>query len=338
MTVNSIGDQARAFVMKTASARLKNTVDVLTKEMSSGEVADLGQRLQGNSRSLNDIEARMKMLNQYKRNAAEAASLTGAMQERLGTIHSVTSTLAVDLVVGPALPTVKLLSTRSDGVAQTFSDVVEQLNGSFAGQHLFSGLATDLPPLISANQMLDNLEAITSGLTTAADVAQAVSDWFDAAPGGGGFLDVAYSGTLGQTRQLGIAEDSAIGITTDAANPVIRDVMKGLATAALVSRGVLAGQHDEQWSLMTKGGAVIMDNDAGLIAEMARVGLNQQIVDQGQAANAAALSTLNVARNDIRSADPYETSVALTEAQSQLDALYTITARLSKLKLVEYLR
>ena len=52
MTVQSIGDQARAFAMQAASNRIKTTLATLTDELSSGEVADLGARLQGNTQDL----------------------------------------------------------------------------------------------------------------------------------------------------------------------------------------------------------------------------------------------------------------------------------------------
>ena len=49
------------------------------------------------------------------------------------------------------------------------------------------------------------------------------------------------------------------------------------------------------------------------------------------------ISTLQVSRNDIRSADPYQTATALTEVQTQIETLFAVTARLSRLNLVDYL-
>lgn len=337
MTVNSIGDQARAFVLKAATAQLKTTLDVLTQEVSSGEVADLGMRLQGNSRTLNAIEARMKMLDQYQRNAAEAASVTGTMQDVLGAIHASTSQLALAIQTEPSAPTSQTLMVRADEISQAFSATVQGLNTEIAGRHLFSGLATDHSPLISADEILDHLGVATAGLSTAQDIAAAVSDWFDA-PAASGFLGLAYLGTSGGVRQIEVAEGHAIGVATTAADPAIREVMKGLATAALVSRGVLAGDDSAQRQLMATGAQILIRNESSLLSATARIGLQQKIVADSQTTNASALSVLTIARNDLRQADPYQTSVALTHTQNQLDALYTVTARLSKLQLVEYLR
>ena len=70
---------------------------------------------------------------------------------------------------------------------------------------------------------------------------------------------------------------------------------------------------------------------------MARIGLNQQLVERAQSETSAVEATLTSARNQIRQADPYQTAAAITEAQSQLQTLYAVTARLSKLRLVDFL-
>lgn len=338
MTISSIGDQARAFAMRAATSRLKASMEILTQELSSGEVADLGLRLGGNTRALSSIEARLVLNEQFQRNASEAAAFAAGMQDALQSIRTSVSDMSISLLSEPVPPTPAMLAARAYEVSEAFSTTVSRLNGDIAGQHLFAGLDTDQVPLISAEEMLDQLQVATAGQTTAAGVALVVSDWFDAPPGGGGFLDTAYSGTVGATRRFSVGEDISIGLSTSAASPAIRDLLKGLATAALVDRGVLAGQHDERRALMAQGAHVLVDNDAGLVSEMSRIGLAEQIIDRAATHGAGVISTLTIGRNTMRSADQYETSAALQQVESQLEAVYAVTARLSDLRLVEYLR
>lgn len=338
MALNSIGDQARAFAMKTATTRVKNQLDVLTKELSSGEVADLGQRLGGNTKAINQIETRLTTLAQMRQNGAEIAAYTTGLQDVLGKLHSDTSALAVALLTEPVSPTPDLLATRSAEIGDSFATTVSRLNGDVAGQFLFSGLNTQQAPLDSSEAMLASLVTLTAGLTTAADVAQAVSDWFDAPVGGGGFLDNAYHGTVGAERQITVGENRQVSVSTDAASQGVRDALKGMAMGALVSKGVLAGQYDQQLQLMSRGAETLLNNETQLLSEVSRVAQAQQSTQNGQTETAARSSVLTIARNEIRSADPYETSLALKETESQLEQIYAITARLSNLKLVEYLR
>lgn len=338
MTVHSIGDQARAFALQSASYRLKTTLATLTDEMASGEVADLGQRLNGNTQVLSHIESRIATVGQFNRGATEAAILLQGMQDSLEAVQSQTASLAMSLVAEPFNETRSLLAMRAGEVADALETTVARFNRSVGDRFLFSGLNSDAPALTSATDILDALEATTAGLTTAADVAQAVADWFDAAPGFGGFLDVAYQGTTGQAQRIEIAEGESIGLATTAAAPALREVLKGLATAALVDRGVLAGSHQERRDLMQQGGHILLDNGPQFLSEMGRIGLQQQVTQRARTEGSALLATLQTARNDLRSADPYETAGALQQVQSQLEALYSVTARLSSLKLVDFLR
>lgn len=338
MNSYSIGDQARAFALQTASHRLKTTLATLADEIASGEVADLGQRLQGNTQMLADLETRIALGSQFERNATEAASMTRGVQDVLEAVRSQVGPLALSLVAEPFSETTSLLAMRAGEVSDMFQSLVADLNGAVGGRFLFAGLNSDAPPLIPAAEMLDALELATAGLTTAADVAGAVADWFDSAPGDGGFMDIAYRGTSGNEPAIAIGGGVSVSLSTTAASPAIREVLKGLATAALVDRGLLAGQYHEQRDLMQRGGQIAMNNNAELLAEMGRVGQKQQLIERATAENSGARATWTTMRNNLRAADPYETAGAMTQVQVQLETLYAVTARLSKLKLVDYLR
>jgi flagellar hook-associated protein 3 FlgL len=335
--MNSVGDQARAFVMQSATNRLKATMTTLTQEVASGEVADLGQRLQGNTRALNQIEGRISQITQFQTNAKEVGIQLQAMQDIFAGVRTATNDLGINLISDPFAGSTAQLGTRATEISYAFDTVVQRLNGMDSNRYLLSGLASDQPPLSSSAQILDALQAVTAGMTTADDIATAISAWFDAPEGAGGFLDVAYHGTTGAGQSTPVADHLSVQVTTSAASPAVRDMLKGLATAAILDRGVLAEQPDEQAALLRQSGHALIAADSALLGEMGRIGLSQQAATRAETSNAAALSTLQISRNDIRSADPYETATALTEVESQLESLYAVTARLSRLNLVDYL-
>ncbi|WP_207101782.1 hypothetical protein [Paracoccus shandongensis] len=334
MTVQSIGDQARAFAMQSASSRIKTTLATLTAELSSGEVADLGARLGGNTQNLAGIEARLAMLAQFKNNAAEAAAHAKGMQDALTAVQSATEKLGQGLYIEPASPTDELMTARSAEAASALQTVIGQLNGSVGQRFLFSGMASDTPPLASADAILSELTTLVSGLTTAEDVTQAVSDWFDAPSGG--FADVAYRGGAGG-RLMPIGEETTIALTTTALSPAIRDSLKGLATAALIDRGVLRSDPQEGQKLLQGAGKALLDNAPALTAEMSRIGYAQQVIASAQTEGDAASATLQIARNTLREADPFATSTAISDAETKLQTLYTVIGRLSQLKLADYI-
>lgn len=336
MTVQSIGDQARAFAMQAASSRLKTTLATLTAELSSGEVADLGARLQGNTQDLAGIEARLAMLTQFKSNAAEAAAHAQGMQNALTAVQAINEDMGQGLFLEPEATTEGLMAARSAEASSALQAVIGHLNGTVGQRFLFSGARSDTQPLASADTILTALTAQVAGLTTAGDVSQAVADWFDAAPGTGGFADMAYyGGQGGQSTPIG--EETTITLTTTALSPAIRDTLKGLATAAMLERGALAGDGVEGRKLLQAAGKAMLDNTPPLIAEMSRLGYTQQVIATAQTEGNAASATLQTARNTLREADPLATAAAISDAETKLQTLYSVIGRLSQLKLVDYL-
>ncbi len=340
MTVYSIGDQARAFAMRSASHRIKTTVDTLTSELSSGEVADVAVRLKGNTQGLSNIEARLSMMSQMKDNAAEAASMLQGMQDAMGALQKGNSALGAALLAFAPTDTPHSLAVRAGEAAHAFQAAASHLNTAVGGRFLFAGTHSDTAPLIPADQILKELEDHIVGLTltSAQDVATEVARWFDAAPGGGfGFADTAYRGSIDEQQRIPVGEGTSISLKTTALSPALRDELKALAMGALLDRGVLSGNHSERVALAQKAGEAMINNSGPLVAEMARVGIDQQMVERAQGETSAATAALTISRNQIQLADPYQTAAALSEAESQLEMLYTVTARLSRLKLVDFL-
>lgn len=336
MTMHSIGDQARTLAMQSASGRIKTTLSTLTAELASGEVTDLGARLGGNTQTLAGIEARLAMLGQFRSNADEAAAHAEGIQGALTVIHAESERLGRGLYLEPEATTDGLMRARSAEAAATLDLAIGRLNGSVGQRFLFSGAASDTPPLASANEILTELTALVGGLTAAADVAQAVSDWFDAPAGSGGYTDFAYRGGAGG-QAMPIGEDTTIALATTALAPSIRDNLKALATAALVDRGALASSPDEARALLRNAGRALMGNGPALVAEMTRVGYAQQVIAGARTEGDAATATLQTARNALREADPFATSTAINDAETRLQSLYAVIGRLSQLKLANYL-
>ena len=335
MTVSGTGDQARAYALQLSTNRLKTTMNTLTREVASGEVADLGQRVQGNTRGISDVETRLAQTRQLQRNGAEVASQLRGLQDILEGVRASTSGMGLNIVADASLEGGVSLQPRISEGGAGFDIVVQQLNGMSGGRFQLSGTATDQRPLPTADAMLDDLIGVIGATTDPAAIEAAVTAWFD--DPAGGFMTDAFGGNT-QARSVPVSEGVEVAITTTAADPAIRGLLKGLAMVALLDRGVLSGDKAAQVELLKAGGRAMMAADGGILTEMGRIGLQQEVVERGNVANASAIATFEIARTDIRGADAFETAAALTEVESQLEALYAVTARLSRLTLVDYLR
>jgi flagellar hook-associated protein 3 FlgL len=82
----------------------------------------------------------------------------------------------------------------------------------------------------------------------------------------------------------------------------------------------------------------LLQNDTDRAFLRGNLGFAQARIEQAQTRNESEIAALEIARSDLLSIDPYEAATRLEAAQTQLETLYSVTARLSRLRLVDFLR
>jgi flagellar hook-associated protein 3 FlgL len=135
-----------------------------------------------------------------------------------------------------------------------------------------------------------------------------------------------------------VAPGEGADISTTALDPTIRDTLAGFAMAALIDRGVLAGNPEERARLAQTAGQKLHTTEDARITLAARIGAVEAQVEAARTRNGAEATALGILRSDIGSVDPYEAATRLETVRAQLEALYLVTARISGLSLVEYIR
>ena len=338
MNYVSIGDMAQAFQMRRHNVELQRHLSQLTDELTSGVKADLAKAVSGDFKALAGIDHSLETLRAYKTATDEAELFTGALQAAFGNIQQMTTDLAPGLANAAATGTPLIVDTAAMDARQKFHSVVAALNTQVADRFLLSGDATDQRPVLGSQDILDALMVATAGQVTGTGVATAVAAWFDAPVGGGGYLDMTYGGSAVPLAPFQTGPGNVVAMDITAASPEIRDMLEGLALSALVAEGVLPGDQLGRTLLVkTSGDALFSANDqmAGL---RARLGAVEAHIADAAARNSAESAALEIARSRIIAADPYETASALEAVQTQIETLYTLTARLSRLSLADYLR
>ncbi|SMO86247.1 flagellin C-terminal helical region [Thalassovita litoralis] len=116
--------------------------------------------------------------------------------------------------------------------------------------------------------------------------------------------------------------------------PELRDLMADVALAALSADYATA---DVQTGLLKRAGNGLLQDQDNLTALRADLGFAESRIEEIGAGIAAERVSLNYAREALLGVDEYEAATRLENVQFQLEALYTVTARLSGLSLVDYL-
>jgi flagellar hook-associated protein 3 FlgL len=335
MAVNSLGDLGQALQLRQDNLRLRSELQRLSAELATGQKSDARVGEAGDFGALGSIEASLARLSSYAVAGQEAAMTTSAVQAALEAVQSNMTQLAGPLLLTLDGEAPALVDATASDARVRFEAVVSALNTRVADRSLFAGSSVDGPSLAAGEQILEALVLATTGETTAAGIEAAVRAWF--APGGG-FDTAGYLGDSRPSAAVPLSDGEAVQQPVTAQDPAVRDTLAAFAMAALLDRGVLSGQPTERANLAHSAGEALIDAQAQVSTLRAEVGAREAQIDRALARNEAGRAAFDLARSELRSADPFETATRLKAAEAQLEALYLLTARLSRLTLTEFLR
>lgn len=333
MTKISLGDASLTNLLARQSAALRISVQQASTEVATGRKTDIAQSLRGDVSPLLAIDASLKRLEGFKITSGDAAFLTSAQQAALSGLSSLAKGITTTLLGSRDFPTPVQVDTVAADARGRLASTIALLNTQASGRTIFSGVATDKAPLGSADDLLAALETAAAGATTAGQVAAAVSNWF-ANPAG--FETFYQGGAPLSPVPIAPGEDATVGTT--ALDPAIRDTLSAFAMAALLDRGVLSGDAAERAALAQRAGQGLLTGEESRISLAARIGTIEGQIEAARSRNGAEETALGILRSETGSVDPYEAATRLEAARSQLESLYLVTARVSKLSLMEFLR
>ncbi|HLQ17874.1 MAG TPA: flagellin [Tabrizicola sp.] len=333
MTRISVGDASMTNILARQGADLRAQVQRAAQEVATGKQTDIGQALRGDVAPLLAVDASLARLAAYTSNTTDAAFQTSAQQSAISGLSQLASGITVTLMASRDFPTPAQVTATAADARGRLASAVGLINTQSSGRAVFSGVETDTVPLGGSEDLLAALEVAAAGATTAGQVEAAVNGWFDDPLGFGTF----YQGGASLTAAP-IAPGETADLSTTAMDPAIRDTLAGFAMAALLDRGMLAGNTEERARLAQIAGQTLHRTEDSRITLAARIGTVEAQIESARTRNAAEETSLGILRSDIGSVDPYEAATRLESVRAQLESLYLVTARVSRLSLTEYLR
>lgn len=337
MNYVSVGDMAQTYLLRRHNAQLKTTMSRLTQELSSGVQKDIGSAVKGDFTVLAAVDRSLRRLDSFNQSASEASVFMSSQQDALDLVQNHASQIGAMMISSASTTQASMIDSVTGDAAQRFASIVSALNVSVAGRHVFSGTSTDTAPLSPAADIISALSTAISGMTTATDIAASVDAWFDAPSGGGGFLDHVYQGSSTTIAAVQVSETDRANLSLTAADPSLRNVLKGFALATLVSEKLVPNDSELRTVLTRTAGEKIVTADAELTTVRSELGTAQEVVSNAQTRNSAEISSLKISKNELIGIDEYDSATALDAVQTQLETLYTLTARLTGLTLTDYL-
>lgn len=336
MTMNSLGDLAQSVMLRQQNLKARQDINRLTQEVSTGITSDVSQRVKGDFRYLADIERNIGLVEAYRTANAEAATLASGMQTALERMQKVTAELAPTLLAASNSGLAAQQTVAASLARDSWEQITSLMNTQFSGRSLFAGTATDQPALADAGTIVAALQAHIAAETSVAGLTGLVDSWFDTP--GGGFDTIAYLGSTDGLAAQKVDATTVVELDTRADDPALRNMLKHAAMALIATDSALALPDVTRRALQKSAGQSLMQDQERITDLRAELGLAQNRIEDISVRLASERGSLDLSRYALISVDPFDTASQLATAQTQLESLYAVTARLSRLSLASFLR
>ncbi|WP_209426178.1 flagellin [Pararhodobacter sp. SW119] len=336
MTWATLGTMALPFHLQRTGVQARTDLARHSHEMTTGQVQSVTRHLRGDIGALQAIENRLMRIGQYDNTLKQAVTSFDTAQAALDKVARTGQDLAVKLVLtaeasaGPAARGVAVQAARS-----TLGETIAAMAVSVAGRSIFSGVQSDRAPLVKPDVLLGALGAEVAGMTAAADVFAALDAWFMSP--GTDFATTAYRG--GAPVAGGVMDDgTAVPELPTAEDPAIRRQLMYAAMVVLLDDGAITLAPDQERAVLQRAMTGLMENAERMAGLQSRVGIAQEVLERQQLRLSLESDRLELLRSDKIGVDPYKAATQLEQSRVQLESIYAVTARLTRLSLTEYLR
>jgi flagellar hook-associated protein 3 FlgL len=329
------GDAAQSKQLQRFSTALKKNMAQLSIEVTTGQTANTQRRLGGDYSQLAPLERAISSVAIFQRNSKTLEMQYDAAQSAFERATSGTVEGAARLLQAGSLGDNIGIRTSALQARAQLDQAVAAFNTVIGGRAVFAGEDTNGTALASSDTIISSIMTEIAGQTSVYAIRTTISNWFHAA--GGGFDATGYLGGDPQRSSVSVASNISVQQSTTAANVEIRGLLEGLLLGAILAEPTLELDVDSRAKLAVSAGERLINAETSMTRLAGNLGLLQERVAFSSSQNSAELSSLNIARSSMLEVDQYTAASQLEDTIAQLDAIYALTARMSRLSLSEYL-
>jgi|GEM_PF-2626285 len=346
---------------RSAVSRIQADLQIAQKEVTTGRFADVGLALGVRTSQAISLRAEFQSTNRLREANGLISQRFDVMQTAMTSMAATADAFMKSLIAnGTSTPGV---SATVQQAAAGLQQLMAALNSSTGSRFLFSGAATEKPPIA--------FQAVGGGDTRTYEdnstAKQATADAFLAKFGFnqndpavetisaadlGDFIDTEFDDlfALAPTAGLGWANwsnadgtpvynvingESQINVSYAADAAAFRNITK--AYVMLGDLGAL-GMNEEARQLVTSRAVESLSLGLSQLTTMqSEIGASQARLDRADQSLKGRSTVLNMSITSIEEVDPYEASTRVTNLMNLLETSYALTARISRLSILNYL-
>jgi flagellin-like hook-associated protein FlgL len=337
--------------MAPDQARLRQRIDVLTRQVSTGQVGPLHGDLGPQARRAIDLRGDIARREAQIGAADAALGRMGAAQDVLGRIEALITDAAAEALRARTLGGVAV-EPLARAARAALEEAAALMNTRQGGDHLFAGSNLARAPVPDAATIATGpmATAIATAVATLgpANAAAVLADTATAATAAATTPFDAWLETDGvaeprRALQVADGERVAWGVLPnqdqdgDVALAWGRETLRGLATlAALTPASVAQGAGYD--TLLREVSAALTGAARGLAQERAVLGMAERRVEATRERHEDLLVAIRAQLGTAEEVDVAEATTALRQAEMRLTASYEATAMVARLSLAALLR
>lgn len=334
---------------RTTVLKLQNRLVTAQQELASGRLADVGVTLGGRTGetvSLRQQYARFTTLVETNSTATTRLDVTQAtLQSFSDTAQGFISTLLAsrDTDSGPSV-------SQGDAQANLVA-LMDGLNSTLTGQHLFGGINTNTQPITDyyATPTPANRQAVIDAFTTAfgtppndpanSNITAAAMQTFIDGPYADLFEQPAWSSDWSAASSSNltsrISTFEQLETSTNATEDGYRKLAKVYTMIADLGVGTL---NKEAFGTLVDSAVQMAGQAVEDVAKVqAKLGTAQARIASANERMSSQLNIMNTQIDNLETVDPFEAATRVTTLLTQLETAYSLTARVQRLTILNYL-
>lgn len=305
----------------------------VAEELSSGLRTDLVEAAGGDPTRLYVIERDLALNDTYQTTIDVATSRAEVTQSALSRVQDASATVGVPLLTAVERNDLDAAELIGREARSAFDSAIAALNARVGDRTLFSGAATTSQAMAAASDMLADIALRTAGATDAASLVAAVDEYFDDPAG---FAATGYLGSIIDAPAAEISEGERLSFAVRGDNEAIVATLSALAVSVAASESTLGA--DARKAAFREAGQRGIEATASVISLRSDLGLAEARLEEASVAVEAARLFLEQGRSSLRARDPFEAATEFSALETQLQTMFSVTARLSSLSLNNFLR
>lgn len=313
--------------------QIRTTGDERRIEAVTGRVNNIREATQGQVGKIQLLEKSLSDTQKYRESLDIANYRVEAMQTALNSLSETTQRVNQDALSALSFDNPETTKLVANEARAALGVTFATLNLQTGGRFIFSGNTIDTAPLGDLDTMMNDLKTIMNAAPDAATAVTDIDAYFD--DPAGGFQTNIYTGSDANASDIEIGPGQRIQMDTRADNAAFKTVLKGLAMIALA--GEEGAPDQKARDLIEAGSGKMIQSQYDVVNLNARIGNTLAEIGVAESTQSATEQSLTIALNNFTGVDQLEAATLMQSLDTQLEAAFAATARISRLTLLNYI-